>query len=99
MLGGVDGQGGSAPFLSYPFGIAGIIEVIVGTLLVIGLGVRYAAFLGAGEMAVAYFSNHFPAAIFPVQNMGQPAVLFCFAFLFMAARGAGIWSVDAGMGK
>jgi putative oxidoreductase len=96
MLGGVDGRGGSAPFLSYPFGIAGVIEVIVGVLLIIGLLVRPAAFIAAGEMAVAYFTVHAAGGSFlPVQNMGQPAVLFCFAFLYMAARGAGIWSVDA----
>lgn len=95
MLGGVDGNGGSAPFLSYPFGIAGAIEVLVGVLLIIGLGVKVAAFVAAGEMAVAYFTVHVPmGSIFPVQNMGQPAVLFCFAFLYMAARGAGTWSVD-----
>lgn len=95
MLGGVDGRGAAAPFLSYPFGIAGILEVIIGVLLIIGLGVRYAALVGAGEMAVAYFTYHVPmGSIFPVQNMGQPAVLFCFAFLFMAARGAGMWSVE-----
>lgn len=94
MLGGVDGQGASAPFLSWPFGVAGLIEVIVGVLLVIGLLTKPAAFIGAGEMAVAYFIQHLPTAVFPVQNGGQPAVLFCFAFLYIAARGAGIWSVD-----
>ena len=94
MLGGVDGQGASAPFLSWPFGVAGLIEVIVGVLLVIGLLTKPAAFIGAGEMAVAYFIQHLPTAVFPVQNGGQPAVLFCFAFLYIAARGAGIWSAD-----
>jgi len=98
MLGGVDGAGASAPFLSWPFGIAGIIEVTVGVLVTIGLFTKPAAFIGAGEMAVAYFMVHFQTAPLPVQNMGQPAVLFCFAFLYMAARGAGIWSADAAMG-
>ncbi len=94
MLGGVDGNGGAAPFLSFPYGIAGALEVIVGVLLVIGLGTRPAAFLASGEMAVAYVMSHLPNALLPVQNGGQPAVLFCFAFLYMAARGSGIWSVD-----
>jgi putative oxidoreductase len=98
MLGGVDGAGASAPFLSWPFGIAGLIEVVCGVLITIGLLTKPAAFLAAGEMAVAYFMVHFPNAPLPVQNMGQPAVLFCFAFLYMAARGAGIWSADAAMG-
>jgi putative oxidoreductase len=88
----------SAPFLSWPFGIAGIIEVVCGVLITIGLLTKPAAFLASGEMAVAYFMVHFPNAPLPVQNMGQPAVLFCFAFLYMAARGAGIWSADAAMG-
>lgn len=99
MLGGVDGNGGSAPFLSFPFGIAGAIEVVVGLLVTIGLGTRFAAFIGSGEMAVAYFMAHASNALLPVQNMGQAAVLFCFGFLFMAARGGGIWSVDGAMGK
>jgi len=99
MLGGVDGAGASAPFLSWPFGVAGVIEVIVGLLVILGLFTRYAAFLASGEMAVAYFMVHFPTAAMPVQNMGQPAVLFCFAFLFMAAYGSGIWSVDATRAK
>jgi putative oxidoreductase len=98
MLGGVDGAGGSAPFLSWPFGVAGVIEVIVGLLVSIGLFTKPAAFLGAGEMAVAYFMVHQPNGGLPVQNMGIPAVLFCFAFLYIATRGAGIWSADAAMG-
>jgi putative oxidoreductase len=97
MLGGVDGNGGSAPFLSWPFGIAGVLEVVIGLLVTIGLGTRYAAFVGSGEMAVAYFIQHLPNALFPVQNGGQPAVLFCFAFLYIASRGSGIWSADGAM--
>ncbi len=94
MLGGVNGQGASAPLLSWPFGIAGAIEVIVGVLLIVGLLTKVAAFIGSGEMAVAYFMTHMPNGMTPVQNGGQAAVLFCFAFLYMASRGAGIWSVD-----
>jgi putative oxidoreductase len=98
MLGGVDGQGASVPIGSWPFGVAGPIEVVVGICLILGLLTNVVAFIAAGEMAVAYFMNHFPIAPFPVQNMGQPAVLFCFAFLYMAAKGSGIWSVDAARG-
>ncbi len=94
MLGGLNGQGAAAPLFSYPYGMAAIVEVVAGLLITIGLGVRFAAFIAAGEMAVAYFTAHFPVALLPQQNMGQPAVLFCFAFLYMAARGAGTWSVD-----
>ncbi len=99
MLGGVNGQGASAPFLSWPFGIAGALEVIIGALLVIGLLTKIAAFIGSGEMAVAFFMSHVPTGgLVPLQNGGEPAVLYCFAFLFIAARGAGIWSVDGARG-
>ena len=95
MLGGVDGQGASAPLLSWPFGIAGVIEVVVGLLLILGLLTKVAAFIGSGQMAVAYFYVHAAMGpVLPVQNGGQAAVLFCFAFLYIATRGAGIWSVD-----
>ena len=95
MLGGVDGQGASAPLLSWPFGIAGVIEVVVGLLLILGLLTKAAAFIGSGQMAVAYFYFHVAMGpVLPVQNGGQAAVLFCFAFLYIATRGAGIWSVD-----
>lgn len=99
MLGGVNGQGASAPFLSWPYGIAGLVEVIVGVLLIIGLLTKVAAFIGSGEMAVAYFMVHTATGPTPVQNGGQAAVLFCFAFLYIAARGAGIWSADGAMGS
>lgn len=103
MFGGIDGQGGAAPFLSWPFGVAGAVEVITGTLVLIGLWTRPAAFVASGEMAVAYFWVHQfhsleigqPAGLTPVQNGGQAAVLLCFGFLYLAARGGGIWSVDA----
>ena len=55
---------------------------------------KFAAFLAAGEMAFAYFLGHFPIAFWPVVSKGVPAVLFCFAFLFIAAHGAGQWSLD-----
>jgi putative oxidoreductase len=75
-------------------GAAAIIETICGPLIAIGLWTRAAAFIAAGEMAVAYYRSHAPHGLLPVRNQGVPAVLFCFAFLYMAARGAGIWSVD-----
>jgi putative oxidoreductase len=61
----------------------------------IGLFTRPASFIASGEMAAAYFIEHQPQGALPVQNMGVEAVLFCFAYLVMAARGAGMWSVDA----
>ena len=71
-----------------------IIELVCGLLVAVGLFTRLAAFIAAGEMAVAYFMAHFPKSFWPIVNMGEPAILYCFIFLFLAAAGAGAWSVD-----
>jgi len=97
MLGGLDGNGAAAPFLSWPYGIAAILELVLGALIAIGLFTRPAAFVASGEMAVAYFTAHQPQGMLPAQNDGMPAVLFCFAFLYVAARGAGPLSADGAM--
>ncbi|HEX5030753.1 MAG TPA: DoxX family protein [Candidatus Eisenbacteria bacterium] len=73
---------------------AGVIEIVCGTLIFLGLLTRPAAFLASGEMAFAYFIGHFPRGFWPIQNHGEPAVLFCFIFLYFAASGAGPISVD-----
>lgn len=77
-------------------GAAGVIELVGGALAVLGLGMRWAAFIMSGEMAVAYFLQHASRGnpAFPMLNGGEPAVLFCFIWLYFAARGAGIWSLD-----
>jgi putative oxidoreductase len=93
-FGMVGGQ--AVPFLSWPYGVAGVIETITGVLIALGLLTRPAAFVASGEMAVAYFMIHQPQGGFPVQNQGIPPVLFCFAFLYLASRGSGIMSIDAG---
>lgn len=95
---GVLGDRPAVPFLSWPFGIAAVIEVVAGTLIALGLLTRPAAFIASGQMAAAYFMSHQPNGVLPVLNNGIPPVLFCFAFLHMAARGSGIWSVDATRG-
>ena len=86
--------GGTAVPLVTQAGIAGIIEIVAGILIMIGLFASIAAFIASGEMAAAYFIAHAPRAFWPVQNGGELAVLFCFIFLYIAARGSGIWSVD-----
>jgi len=73
---------------------ASILEVIGGPLVMLGLFTRPAAFILAGEMAFAYFIGHFPQGFWPIQNHGEAAVLLCFIFLFLAAYGAGAWSID-----
>lgn len=77
------------------FGIAAIIELVGGALLAIGLFTPIVAFLLSGEMAIAYFTVHAPQGFFPLLNMGEGAILYCFAFLYIAAAGPGPWSVDA----
>jgi putative oxidoreductase len=73
---------------------AGPIELIGGFLVMIGLFTRPAAFLCSGLMAAAYWMAHGFRALLPVINQGELAALYCFVFLFIAARGAGVWSVD-----
>jgi putative oxidoreductase len=77
------------------FGVAGIIEIVLGLLITIGLLTSYAAFIASGEMAVAYFIGHLPKSFWPLENAGERVVLFCFIFLYMATQGSGNWSVDA----
>jgi len=74
------------------------IEVVLGILLLIGLFTRLAAFIASGEMAFAYWIGHFPRDPWPVNNMGDASILFCFIFLYIAAAGAGAWSVDGSRG-
>src|SRR5690606_18848424 len=93
-FGGMDGQGAAAE-LATLMGAAGILEVFGGALILLGLFTRPVAFLLAGEMAFAYFLGHFSMAFWPVQNGGIGAVLYCFLFLHMAAKGAGGFSLDS----
>ena len=75
-------------------GVAGVFELVCGALVVIGLLTRPAAFLLSGAMAVAYFYSHAPGGFYPILNGGELAVLYCFVFLYLAAAGAGPWSLD-----
>ena len=93
LFGGINGQGASLPLASLP-GFAGVMEITFGLLVMVGLFTRVAAFVASGEMAVAYFTRHQPNAFWPLQNGGELAVLYCFAFLFIATRGGGMWSID-----
>ena len=74
---------------------AGVIELVAGGLLALGLGAGYAGFVASGEMAVAYFMVHASGGFWPIVNKGEPAVLYCFVFLYIASRGSGCLSVDA----
>ncbi len=73
---------------------AGAIELVAGILIMVGFYTRYAAFLASGTMAAAYWMAHGMKDFFPLVNGGELAVLYCFGFLMIAARGAGKWSLD-----
>ena len=73
---------------------AGVIEFTAGALITLGLFTRIAAFVASGEMAVAYFIQHFSKGFWPAANGGEAAILFCFIFLYVACAGGGAWSVD-----
>jgi putative oxidoreductase len=74
--------------------IAGVIELVTGALVTLGLFTRLAAFIAAGEMAVAYWMVHAKMGFYPAVNMGEAAILFCFVFLYLAAAGPGAWSIE-----
>jgi putative oxidoreductase len=75
-------------------GFNGLIEVFGGVLIVLGLFTRPVAFILAGDMAVAYFLAHAPRGFYPLLNGGELAIVYCFVFLYIAAAGAGPWSLD-----
>ena len=99
-------QHGSGKYLNFPVGpmnnaspltaggAAGLIELVGGVLITLGLFTRPAAFILSGTMAVAYFYAHAPRGFYPILNQGELAVLYCFVFLYLAAAGAGPWSLD-----
>jgi putative oxidoreductase len=94
-FGGIPVAHGGHPKLMSQVWIGGMLELVGGALVLFGLFTRPVAFILSGEMAVAYFQFHQPHGTWPIQNHGEPAVLFCFVFLFFAANGAGAWSLDA----
>ena len=100
---------GVQKFLGFPVAVpypltpmlnaAGAIEIIAGALIAIGLFTRPAAFIASGMSAVGYWTVHAANGPFPISNGGETIVLYCFLFLYIAARGAGIWSIDAARTK
>jgi putative oxidoreductase len=88
--------GGKDPVALFSlFGLAGVVELVGGLLIALGLFASIAAFIASGQMAVAYFMAHAPQGALPLLNGGEPAVLYCFLFLYIAARGSGVWSLDS----
>jgi len=93
LFGLIGGQ--QVPLMSQ-FGLAGVIEFVGGLMIAVGFFTSLAAFIASGEMAVAYYQAHLPKGPWPILNGGELAVLYCFLFLYMAARGNGIWSAGGG---
>ena len=87
------------PPLTSMSGIAGLLELVGGALLLVGLFSRPVAFILSGEMAFAYFIAHAPKSFFPALNGGDAAILYCFVFLYIAFAGPGPWSIDAQRGR
>jgi len=92
-------SGHAGPALASLAGVQGLIELFGGLLMTLGLFTRPVAFILSGDMAVAYFMAHFPRAFFPIQNMGDAAILYCFIFLYLFVAGAGVWSLDGLLGR
>jgi putative oxidoreductase len=93
ILGGAHG-GGAVPTMQWPGWWAAVIELAGGLLVALGLFTRTAAVISSGSMAYAYFSVHQSNALFPIDNGGEPAVLFCWAFLLIACFGPGAYAVE-----
>ena len=90
------GMPASGEGISPLMAVGGTIELVGGIMIMIGLFTSIAAFLASGMMAVAYFMVHFSTASpLPIVNKGEPAVVYCFLFLYLASRGSGVWSVDS----
>jgi putative oxidoreductase len=95
VFGGRSGTGATIAFGTWPGWYAALIQLIAGGLVALGLFTRPAAILCSGSMAYAYFTVHIEKSLWPVQNGGEAAALFCWAFLTVAFLGAGTWSLDA----
>ena len=80
-------------------GLAGVLELVGGSLILIGLFTRPVAFILSGEMAVAYFMAHAPHGFLPILNQGELAVVYCFVFLYLSVAGAGAFGLDAVLRK
>ncbi|GGV14070.1 DoxX family protein [Streptomyces griseoflavus] len=94
LLGGVDGAGGAVEAGAWPRWYAALIELVGGCLVLLGLATRAAAFLSSGAMAYAYFTVHQPDALWPIQNHGEGAALYCWAMFLLVFTGSGAFGLD-----
>jgi putative oxidoreductase len=91
--------GGQQVPLASQFGLAGVIELVGGLMIAVGFLTGFVAFVASGEMAAAYYKAHLPRGLWPIQNGGELAVLYCFLYLYISTRGSGIWGLDKGGSK
>ncbi|MFF7444701.1 MULTISPECIES: DoxX family membrane protein [unclassified Streptomyces] len=94
VLGGADGKGGTVELGTWPGWYAAAIELVGGSLVMIGLATRFAAFIASGAMAYAYFKVHQPNALWPIENSGEGAAMFCWSFLLLVFTGSGAFGLD-----
>jgi putative oxidoreductase len=99
FLGGVDGKGGTVETGAWPNWYAAVIELVGGTLVLLGLGTRAAAFIASGAMAYAYFKVHQPQALWPVENSGEGAAMYCWSMFLLIFTGSGAFGLDRLIGK
>ncbi|NGO13163.1 DoxX family protein [Streptomyces sp. HC44] len=93
-FGGVDGKGGTVETGSWPNFYAAVIELVGGSLVLLGLGTRFAAFIASGSMAYAYFKVHQPEALWPIENDGEGAAMFCWSMFLLVFTGSGAFGLD-----
>ena len=94
LLGGADGSGSTVETGAWPGWYAALIELVGGTLVLLGLGTRAAAFISSGSMAYAYFKVHQPEALWPIENNGEGAAMYCWAMLLLVFTGSGAFGLD-----
>ncbi|WP_037669399.1 DoxX family protein [Streptomyces griseus] len=95
VLGGVSGSnGGTIEAGTWPGWYAAVIQLVCGSLALLGLGTRAAALLASGSMAYAYFKVHQPGALWPMENGGEASAMFCWAFLLLVFTGSGALGLD-----
>lgn len=94
VLGGASGTGGTLEAGTWPGWYAAVIQLVGGALVLLGLGTRAAAFVSSGSMAYAYFKVHQPEALWPMENGGEAAAIFCWAMLLIVFTGPGAFGLD-----
>ncbi|MEB2310668.1 MAG: DoxX family protein [Sorangiineae bacterium] len=95
--------GGQSMAVGSKLWFGGIIELTTGLAMTFGFLTTYAALLAAAMMAVAYYTAHwklaFGTGFFPIVNRGELAAVYLLLFLYIGARGAGPYSLDAKLAR